>query len=91
MAMYYTRMRPKATVNIRDHIPTACLWIFFLLATAWFSILLIIYHLLITWANKNRSMRTGPPEPEGRTPVIGHLHLFVGPEPLARKLGDRYG
>ncbi|XXG60266.1 hypothetical protein AAC387_Pa04g2218 [Persea americana] len=63
-------------------------------ATAWFSMLLIIYHLLITWANKNKSMRPGPPEPEGRRPVIGHLHLFVGPEPLARKLGDmadRYG
>ncbi|KAJ8618498.1 hypothetical protein MRB53_014684 [Persea americana] len=62
---------------------------------AWFSALLIIYHMLKTWANNYRNMRPGPPEPAGRWPVIGHLHLLLlSKEPILQKLGsmaDRYG
>ncbi|XXG60267.1 hypothetical protein AAC387_Pa04g2219 [Persea americana] len=64
-------------------------------AIASFSALLIIYHLIITWTTSNNSMRPGPPEPAGRLPIIGHLHLLMrGPGQLLGKLGamaDQYG
>ncbi|XP_068656603.1 xanthotoxin 5-hydroxylase CYP82C4-like [Aristolochia californica] len=67
-----------------------------LLLQALFALLaLLLVHKLWTVRNERKKGRKkSPPEPSGGWPIIGHLHLLGGPEPLYRTLGemaDSYG
>lgn len=55
--------------------------------------------ILVFWTTRTKVKKTDkaklpPPEPNGALPLIGHLHLLGGSEPVARTLGsmaDKYG
>ncbi|GLT42242.1 hypothetical protein SLA2020_162550 [Shorea laevis] len=60
-----------------------------------FSLLLFYRIFFRKKAARNyKSGKVGAPEPTGAWPVIGHLHMLRGPDPVCRKLGamaDKYG
>ncbi|XP_068656829.1 cytochrome P450 CYP82D47-like [Aristolochia californica] len=68
-------------------------------ASVGFAASIFLYSLLLAWPNwitnrKNKNGLTEAPQPPGRWPIIGHLHLFREPHSLLQTLGsmaDKYG
>ncbi|KAK7310883.1 hypothetical protein RJT34_08661 [Clitoria ternatea] len=66
------------------------------LITIFFSLLVILFLLVLPSIRRTRNATTrkSPPEPSGAWPLIGHLHLFGGSKPPHITLGnmaDKYG